>query len=207
MHSIRTPKGFTLIELLTVIAIIGILAAIIIPSVGAVQNSAKKTRAKAQFSQWSSSLNLFKQEYGYYPAVTTSNTIDPAKFIGSLSGKDYAGATLASGDVKLAGNKKRIGFYSFSESDILLNGTTPYITDTFLNSDIVLLTDSDNDGIIKGTEFVKVTTLQAGNPRDGQSAAQPPVDSNFPTEGIRTGTAFYTVGRGNGPTDYVYSWK
>jgi len=44
-------KGFTLIELLTVIAIIGILASILIPTIGSVLNNAKRTAAASNAAQ------------------------------------------------------------------------------------------------------------------------------------------------------------
>lgn len=44
-------QAFTLIELLTVIAIIGILAAIIIPTVGKVRDSAKKAQCVSNLKQ------------------------------------------------------------------------------------------------------------------------------------------------------------
>ena len=65
----HSKQAFTLIELLTVIAIIGILAGIIIPTVGAVKQNALKSKTKAMFSQWVSAMELFRQDYGYYPDV------------------------------------------------------------------------------------------------------------------------------------------
>ncbi|MDR1789406.1 MAG: prepilin-type N-terminal cleavage/methylation domain-containing protein, partial [Opitutaceae bacterium] len=47
----RRTAGFTLIELLTVIAIIGILAGIIIPTVGNVQERARRTTDLSNMKQ------------------------------------------------------------------------------------------------------------------------------------------------------------
>jgi len=56
------PAGFALIELLTVIAIIGVLAAILIPVVGSMRVKAERTASASNLRQWSQALLLYANE-------------------------------------------------------------------------------------------------------------------------------------------------
>ena len=65
--------GFTLIELLTVIAIIGILAAIIIPTVGKVRDFGQAAKCISNLRQIGQQLTLFANDNkGYLPAPAKS---------------------------------------------------------------------------------------------------------------------------------------
>lgn len=66
--SSRISAGFTLIELLTVIAIIGILAAILIPTVGTVRAKAAQTKSQSNLRQLAGAMVLFANENkGVFP--------------------------------------------------------------------------------------------------------------------------------------------
>ena len=69
MRNKRTKRGFTLIELMIVVAIIGLLAAIAIPSFQNYQFTAKRSEAFANLSGLMKAEKAFYNEFGQYVGV------------------------------------------------------------------------------------------------------------------------------------------
>lgn len=175
-QSYSRSRGFTLIELLTVIAIIGILAAIIIPVTGSVREKGKKAKARAQFAQWSAAFTQFKQEYGYWPILRdnkmngaldyndTTIAVDDLLVQELLSGRGLktddgtfksTEKNMTSGSVRTQ-NRKRLPLYSFAQDEITstANGDTVNgaVKDAFGNVEICVVFDRNNDGYITHDE-------------------------------------------------------
>ncbi|MGH8019533.1 MAG: type II secretion system protein [Opitutaceae bacterium] len=201
-HGFSIPKparaggGFTIIEILTIVAILGILAALLFPLVGRAQQNAKNAKTRVQFSQWSAAIEAFRQEYGFYPSFT-GNKVNgtPNQFLELLSGRETTNPQ----------NKKRIPFYSFGNDEVQTANSTvegktitvSTIVDAFGNSDITVLVDDDYDGIIEATD-INSTSHEVGG--------FTPPSEKVPSTGVRAGVIFFSAGAGSNDSDVVTSW-
>ena len=231
-----------MIELLAVIAIIGILAAILIPTVGKVRQSANNNRTRAMFSQWITAIEGFHQEYGYWPdfssdpgtwqstgATDGDNLIvrlnarpgNKQNFVEFLSGRMMNGRTIREGWGPAASrhpNRRGIEFYSFAESDYRLRnpqgsftGDNAYFVDAFGNSDIVIIMDYNNNGIITLGDGANYR-VSPGFANDLSGIDAPPLEQGQSERDVRARVVIYSPGRsgnsvGEVRENIVKSWE
>lgn len=209
-------RAFTLIELLAVIAVIGILVAIIIPTTSAARVAANKAKTRTQFAQWAAAIEAFRQEYGYYPTFETTganankvngntasgtNLTAVHRFYETLVGTHRDGSALATTTTGTppppqAQNTRRIPFITFTDADIVPVSTTDttltakrgLIRDAFDNTDIVVLVDKNLDGrITYGGGTADVATLPTVSPPDSTTVKLAPATTDFPSGTTATG--------------------
>lgn len=61
-------NGFTLIELLTVISIIGLLIAILLPAISSARSAARRTACSSNLKQLGQALSIYESVHGVYPS-------------------------------------------------------------------------------------------------------------------------------------------
>ena len=149
-------QAFTLVELLMVVAIIGLLASILIPTVGTVREKAAIASGKSQLSQYLNAIQQFKGEYGYYPfskgkedyIIPLSDPTVARLFIETLSGRD----TETGQSKAVGGNRKRIAFHDFSENELYLGNDDltvfSQVADSFNNRNIIIMVGGNGDGFL-----------------------------------------------------------
>ena len=215
--------GFTLVEALAVVAIIGILFAIIVPATGVARQSALRAKTRVQFSQWAMAIESYRQEYGFYPTFGSSDTrwvvntpgtsTTPSAvhlFHDTLAGRRRDGTNLPAVRQGTQSNppppeyqnQRRIAFMNFTEADMFPatyadTSKRNWIRDAFDNSEIAVLVDRNLDGVIRmggtGSDYTNPPTVR---PAEGATVALSPSTTDFPrgnTGGVRASVIFYSA--------------
>lgn len=84
----KSPRAFTLIELLIVIAIIGILMALLFPLIGSIFRTTKKTLAKNDATQIVAACIAYEIEYGRLPGTNESAANVTGDLVKALMGSN-----------------------------------------------------------------------------------------------------------------------
>lgn len=106
-----TRKGFTLIEILIVVVILGVLAALVVPSVTSALDDANQEAAEARAGQITTMVTRFNQ---FLPGGATAITL--------TDGASYTAADLA--DLVTAGYCADADLVNQTGGDWVWNGTT-----------------------------------------------------------------------------------
>src|ERR1700691_2259714 len=95
----RDAKGFTLVELLIVIVVLGVLAAVVIFSLGGVTAEAASTACNANAKTVSIAVSAYETQNGAAPANFSDLTQGSSPYLQAVPSSPYYSISLSDGEV------------------------------------------------------------------------------------------------------------
>lgn len=166
----RTTKGFTLVELLVVIAIIGILASIIMVSLGSAKGKSRDAKRQADIKNIQLALSLYYNDNGFYPKniYSTSGTA-PNNGLAPGYLPTVPKDPTATGNCSNSGDVGCYKYVAYGVNSNCNNGTNPPLTyhlgskvEDTANSGMTQDVDADTGGTYVYTGYVACTFAVSG---------------------------------------------
>ena len=177
MKNIDKFKAFTIIEMLTVIAIIAVLVALLMPTITKVTGRAKNTKAKAEMQSIITAIKSYESTYGILPIPTDWSNGDINSKYDNLMELLTCVKKGAGGIADTYLNSREIRFLDIPQNYTSTSTSINGYRDPWNNKYLIYM-DTDYNGQVTG-----------------------------PDSEILYGTVFiYSIGKG-GDDNYVYSWK
>ena len=128
---LRPRKGFTLIEMLIVVAVIAILAALLLPTIGAIRQSAKKKATRMLVEGIVAGMQRYYTDFDEYPPSSIPKPGGVPTEDGSIY--KYLCGDQGQGLTKKVGSQTRHidPYITVPVENIRRSGTTVYITDSW----------------------------------------------------------------------------
>ncbi len=137
-------RAFTLVELLIVIAIIGVLMGLLIPTISSAMNNAKAAKAKGFLSNMATAIEAHQKHYAVFPdflrnseRVNLNDDDNAETLIKMLTGTAWGDEELSEADRK-ALNREKKNFMDFTNDSVVEVDGKFKIVDAFGNPNIYI---------------------------------------------------------------------